>query len=873
VKAFWSRKRREEELDEEIRSHFRMAEQDCIDRGDSPDEAKYAARREFGNLDMIKETTREMWGWSWPGRLAKDLRYTLRQFRRNPGFTLAAVLILALGIAANTTILSWISATILDPIPGAARTNELVTAMRGEWSEHPTPPFSYPDYADLRERSTSFSGILAYHDEYMSLTDTSNPERVYGALISANYFEVLGVKPFLGSVFPPAEEEKPGRTPSVIISYGLWQRHFGADQSIIGKPIRINRHLGTIVGVAPPGFQGCKTGLRTDLWGPLVYRGSQFYQRGSPWLQVLGRLKPGIDRRQAEAELDIQMRGIAEQYPESHREPNQITLDPLWRSPFGANVYLYKALPMLLALAAILLLLACANVANLLLVHSIARRREIAIRLSLGASRLQLMHQLLLESLLLALAGGGLAALLTFWTAGTFSSFIPSTDLPIVFNDHGDQSTVLAAFVISSITSVIFGILPALRSSKLVPIEVLKEESGSVSASLHKSRLARILVVAQISLSLLLLVCAGLFVRSLQKAEQQDPGFDPNQVLLAGYDLESNGYTMAQGNAFNRQLISKLEALPGVESVTIADFSPLSFTIHTEIYQVDGYVPQPHESMEISRAIVGPNYFKTIRTALVAGRDISFRDTETSQPVTIVNEAFIERFWFRNDPIGKKIKRYGRWFTVIGVARNAKYRRLIYPPEPCVFLPLFQISNANDYIIHVRVTGNPQSFRSSVEKTMHEMNPELPLFCITTLRSSMRLGSVFERIAGTFAGAFGLISLLLAAVGIYGVVSYTTRQRTHEIGIRMALGAKPGDVFRLVLNHGLKLAIAGLVLGLVLSTVLTRFLRGMLFGVSEMDIPTIVTVLILLGFVTLAACFVPARRAAKVNPTIALRYE
>lgn len=806
------------------------------------------------------------------GVLLQDIRYACRMLVKNPAFAVIAILTLALGIAANTTIFSWISATILDPVPGVERTSNLVTVMRGEQSEHPTPPFSYPDYVDLRERNESFSGLLAYHDEFVSLTGTGKPERVYGALVSANYFEVLGVRPILGSVFLAVEEEKPGRTPSVIISHGLWQRHFGADSSIIGKPIQLNRQLCTVVGVAPPGFQGCKSGLRTDLWVPLVYRGAQVKERGSFWLNVLGRLRPGIDRRQAEAELDIQMRRIAEQFPDSHREPNQITLDPLWRSPFGANVYLYKVLPMLLALAALLLLLACANVANLLLVHSVARRRELAIRLSLGANRTRLIRQLLAESLLLALAGGALAMLLTVWTAGTFAAFIPPSTLPLTLNGRADRSVILAAFVVSLLTTVIFGTLPAVRSSKLPPVEVLKEEAGSVSAGLHKSRLASTLVVAQISLSLLLLICAGLFIRSLQNAQRLDPGFDPNQVLLASYELGPAGYSRVQGIAFDRQLLSKLETLPGVESATLADFSPLSFTIHTDIFQPDDYVPQPRESMEISRALVGPNYFRTLRTVLSTGRDFSPQDAENSQPVAIVNQAFAERYWPGRDAIGKRIKTRGRSFTVIGVARNGKYRRLVYPPEAVIFLPLFQYYT-DEVIIHARVAGDPKTFASAVEKTVHELNPELPLYNVTTLRSSMQLGSVFERLAGAFAGAFGLLALLIAAVGIYGVVDYTTRQRTREIGIRMALGAKPSDVFRLVLGQGLRLAVVGLSAGLVLSLVLTRFLRSMLFGVTEMDSPTIMIVSILLCAVTLVACYVPALRAATLSPTVALRHE
>ncbi len=791
---------------------------------------------------------------------------------KTPAFTLVAVLTLALGIAANTTIFSWINATILDPIPGIERTSGFVTVMRGERSEHPTPPFSYPDYVELRERNASFSGLLAYHDDFVSITDSVKPERIYGATISANYFEVLGVKPILGSVFLAVEEEKPGRTPPVVISHGLWQRRFGGDYQIVGKSIQLNRQVCTVVGVAPPAFQGCKSGLRTDLWVPLAYGGAQLKERGNFWLNVLGKLKPGMDRRQAEVELDMQMRRIAEEYPDSHRGPNQITLDPLWRSPFGANVYLCKTLPMLLALAVVLLLLACANVANLLLVRSVARRREIAIRLSLGASRLRLTGQLLVESLLLALVGGVLAMLLTVWTAETFASFIPVTTLPLTLNGRADHAVILAAFVISLITAVVFGILPAARSSKLASAEVLKEEAGSVSIGLRKSRLTSALVIAQISLSLLLLICAGLFVRSLQNAQRLDPGFDPNQVLLATYDLAPAGYSRAQGIAFDGQLVSRLQALPGVESATVADFSPLSFTLHSDLVKPDAYEPRPGESMEISRALVGPDYFRTMRIPLNAGRDFSPLDGENSQPVAAVNQAFVERFWPGQDAVGKKLSTRGRSFTIVGVAGNGKYRRLVYPPEPVIFLSLLQEYHS-EVIIHARVAGDPKAFRAAVERCVHGVNPELPVYNITSLRTSMQLGSIFERLAGVFAGTFGLLALLLAAVGIYGVVDYTTRQRTREIGVRMALGARPADVFRLVLSHGFRLAVVGLSVGLALSFFLTRFLRSMLFGVTEIDLPTIAGVSVLLALVTLAACYFPARRAASTNPLVALRFE
>jgi predicted permease len=811
------------------------------------------------------------------GTLLQDLKYGLRMLAKSPGFTAIVVLTLALGIGANSTIFSWINSTLLNPIPGVAHTSDLVTVMRGERSEHPSPPFSYLDYADLRDHNQSLSGLLAYHDDFMSLTGTDVPQRIYGALTSANYFDVLGVRPILGRGFLSAEEQRRGGASVAVISEDMWRTHFGSDRSIIGRTIQINRHLYTIVRVAPPDFQGCKTGLRADVWIPLgmdqfVWGSSRPEDRGAFWLNVLGKLKPGVDRRQAEGELDLLMQQIIENSRNVERGPSQITLDPLWRSPFGANVYMYKTLPMLLALAAVLLLLACANVANLLLVRSVTRRREIALRLALGASRWRLLRQLLVESLLLALAGGGLAMLLTTWTAGTFAAFFPPTSLPLTLNGHADHTVLLVTMVISILSAMVFGILPALRTSSLAPITVLKEEAGSMSGGIHKSRLSRALVVVQISLSLLLLISAGLFARSLQNAQRLDPGFDPNHVLQASYELGPAGYSEAQGIAFHRQLLSKLEVLPGVESVTLADFSPLTFNLHTSYVHPDGYVPQPHESMEVSRAIVGPDYLRTMRTPLVAGRDFTPQDTEKLQPVAIVNQEFADRYWPGQDPIGKRVSAWGQWFAVVGVARNGKYRRLVYAPEPVIFLPLFQ-AYCDLVTIHARVSGDPQAYAVAVERTVHELNADLPVFGVTTLKSSMQLGSIFERLAGTFAGAFGLLALILAAVGIYGVIAYTTRQRTHEIAIRMALGARRADVFWLVLGQGLLLTLTGLAVGIAVSLALTRYLKSVLFGVSASDVLTYAAVALLLCLVSLVACYIPARRATKVDPMQALRHE
>ena len=799
---------------------------------------------------------------------------------KSPSFTFIAVLTLSLGIAANSTVLSWMSDTLLNPIPGVTHTSNLVAVMRGERSDHPSPPFSYPDLADLRERTRTFSGLLGYHDDYMSLTGVAKPERIYGALTTTNYFDVLGVRPILGRAFLHEEEQQGTGLSVAVIGYSVWQTHFGRDPQIIGKAIQLNRHPYTIIGVAPREFHGCKTGLRTDIWIPLtmdraVWGSNRPNDRGTFWLNVLGKLGPGVAREQAQAELNLLMQGIADRFPNEHRDsPNQISLDPLWRSPFGINGYLYKIFPMLLGLAAVLLLLACANVANLLLVRSVARRREIAIRLAMGASRTQLVRQFLIESLLLGLLGGVVAIVITFWTSRSLAAFFPPTTLPLTHGAHIDQRVLFVTTAVSVLASLIFGILPALRSSSLPVQTVLKEEASSVSVAIHKTRLSSSLVVAQISLSLLLLVCAGLFTRSLQKAQQSDPGFAPDHVLLASYELSPAGYNRSTGVAFDRQLLAKLAAIPGVESVTIADFSPLSFTIHSDYLQLQGYIPQPHESMEISRGIVGPNYFRTLRTSLLAGREFTGADTLDSQLVAIVNQAFVDRYWPGEDAIGKQVTDDEQRFTIVGVARNAKYRLLTYAPEPVIYLPIYQAyRSTQDTTIHLRTSGDPRAMAYSVEQAVHQLNPEMPLFNLNPLSLTMRLGTIFDRVAATFAGSFGFLAMLLAAVGIYGVVAYTTRQRTHEIGIRMALGAEKPQIYRMVLRQGFFLTLSGLVVGTVLSLAFTRFLKSQLFGVSETDLLTFAGVALLLAAVALLACHIPARRATRIEPIQALRSE
>jgi predicted permease len=809
--------------------------------------------------------------------LLRDLQFALRQLRKNPGFSLLAVGTLALGIAANITIFSWINSTLLDPIPGVAHTSKMITIMRGERSEHPTPPFSYLDYAELRDSSHSFAGLLAYHHDYVSITGSGKPERIYGTLASSNYFEALGVRPALGRTLLPTLSNERSGVAEAVIGYDLWQNRYAGDSAIVGKTIQINLHPYTIVGVAPKGFHGCASGLRSQVWIPLgmdslVWGSNRINQRDTQWLNVLGRLKPGVNASQAAGELNVLMQQIVERFPVEHQGPNQISTDPLWRSPFGANVYFYGTLPILLALAAVLLMLACANVANLLLVRSVARRREFAIRLSMGADRWRVVRQLLVENLLIALAGGVAAIVITLWSANTLSYFLPSTTLPLALNGRVDGAVLLAAFLVSVLTAAISGVIPALRCSSLSPVAVLKDESLSTSGGISKSRLTGGLVVAQIALSLLLLACAGLFVRSLQNAQKTNPGFDPDGVLLTSIDLDSMGYNFAQTSEFDRRLLEHLKQLPGAQSVTIADFSPLSFSIHSDVVQPAGYVPRLRESMEVDRGLVGPGYLATLRTPLLAGREFTLADDAKSESVAIVNKALVDRYWPGQNAIGKRIKIAGGWCTVVGVAANGKYRRMVYEQAPLVLVPMLQ-RNSGQQIVHVRTNGDPLALASAVERAIHDLNADLPVYNTTTMRESMMIGNVFERIAVAFAGTFGLLALLLSAVGIYGVVAYSTKQRTHEIGIRMALGAAQSDVFREVLGQGLRLALIGLGIGLAVSVAFTRLLRGMLFGVGANDWLTFAVVPLVLLLVTMCACYLPARRAAMVEPMRALRTE
>ena len=803
--------------------------------------------------------------------LLQDVRFALRQLRKDKTFTATAAVMLALGICANTTVFSWINGTMLHPIPGAFDTGQLVSMMRGEPSLSPPPPLSYPDYRDLRERNRNFNGILAFHHDWLTLTAGVMPERIYVANVSDNYFDVLGVRPLLGRFFLQGEEIQKGGLPYVVLSYSLWQNRFGGDRAVVGKTIEVARKQGTVIGVAPRGFLGAMPGIRQDAWIPLdpgVGTDDRMQSRSRYWLNVIGRLKPGVSRERAHQEMNSLMNQIVAQYPKEHQSANQITLDPMWRSPFGANVYMAASLPILLCIAGVVLLLTCVNVATLALVRFVSRRREVAIREALGAGRAQIMRQMVIEGVAVSLLGGLLALLLTLATSRAFARFVPPNANPVVVSGLVDHTIVIMVVLLAVAASAICGALPAWRSSQVPSAEVLKEETGNIAGG-HNRHMLSGLVVTQIALSLSLLVCSGLFLRTLHNLSDANPGFNEDHVLTATVGIGISGYSSAEESVLQQKILAKVSALPAVKASTLTDWLPLSLTSKDAEITPEGYIPQARETRQVQRSDVGPGYFKTMGIPLLAGREFTAEDNGKNPRVAVVNQTAARHYWPGQDAIGRHLTIWGHAYTVVGVARDIKRAFLNERPSPMVFLSYYQ--HWDETVVMVQTAGDPHAIAPAIEEAVHQVDGRLPVYDVRTLRETTQISNTFAILESTFASILAVITLILAGTGIYGVVAYRTQLRTHEIGIRMALGAGRAQVLRMVLWQGTRLIAIGLVFGVALVVGLTRFLAALLYGISPNDPVTLIVVLTLLGLVGLAACYLPALRAMRVNPVTAMR--
>jgi putative ABC transport system permease protein len=809
--------------------------------------------------------------------LLQDLKLALRALVRNPGFASLSVVTLAVGIGANATLFTWMNAVLLEPLPGTRAPLQLTEVLGTSRSEAHIS-MSYPDYRDLRDGSRSFSGVVAANEQPASLAIDGEPERIWTQIVSGNFFEVLGVPAYLGRTLRPEDDQVPGRDAVIVLGHGLWQRRFGSDAGVVGRKVKLNGHAFTVVGVAPPEFRGSIIGLTFEAWMPmamqqaLVPGGDRLQSRGQRWLDVLARRAPGVTIGQARAELDAKATQLGRDFPATN-EGVGLAAYGIDQSPRGAVKALSPVFAVLGVAVGLILLIACANVANLLLARAAGRRREIALRQALGASRSRLVRLLLTESAVLALLAGTLGVLLAYWSAGLLLAFVPAADFPVGLELGVDRRALAFASLLTVLTAVVFGLAPALRGSRPDLVDSLKESGAGSVGGRGRAPFRHGLVVTQVALSLVLLTSAGLLLRSLGALRSLDPGFDGRNVLLGSLDLFGNGYGPERGRRFVRELLTATRALPGVESATVARRVPLSFGgTSSRGIVVEGYAPPPKESAWAVYNQVGPSYCATLRIPLVAGRDLTDADDERAPRVLLVGETMARRYWPGGDAVGGRLRLDDTWHTVVGVAKDIRYRRFDEKPEPVMYLPLLQ-SWSDAFTLHVRARRDAASLAPAVRSVAAALDAALPLYAVRTLEESMKAASVGQRLAGSLVSAFGVVALFLAAVGLYGVLQNAVAERMNEIGIRMALGGARPHILGLVLHPALRLAGLGIGLGLLGSAGLARVMATLLFGVSPLDPFTLASVALLMLLVSLAATALPALRATRVDPALALRKE
>jgi predicted permease len=878
MKRWWSWRKREDELEKEIQHHLSMAEAERAERGASQSDARAGAKREFGNVGLVKEVTRAQWGWTWIEAVWSDLRFGARMLAKSPGFTIVAVLTLALGIGGNTTVLSWIRGVLIDPLPGvrdAAQVVAIETVMPdGEYHTS-----SYPDWKDYREKNRSFSDIIGFEfiGPDIKVTDKAQLERVWGLIVTENYFDVLGVNPALGRLFHEEATAAPNSDPYIVLADSYWRQRFGANPKIIGQAIHINGHPFTILGVTPAEFHGTIVGVDAQYFVPMLMQpqalpGENLTVRNPTFVHILGRLKPGVTIAQAQAEFSTLAANLAKEYPDESRDVGAF-VTPVWRAHYGVQDFLRSVFGLLMIAAVLVLLIACVNVANLLLARGSAREEELAVRVALGAARGRLVRQLLMESLLLAVIGGLCGLLLASWGARLLGVFLPPLHLPIYVSVGINSTVLLFTMGVTLLTGFLFGLMPALRTSCVELNAGLKAGGGRTHIGGRGHRLHSALVVSEMVLATILLVAAGLLVRSVHNAEQAGPGFRTAHIALAAFDLRANGYNSDQASQYFDRLAQSLRGVSGIEEASTERYVPLWFTgrSYTPI-EVEHYTPQQNEDMNIDLNVVGAGYFRTVGIPLVSGRDFSEQDRDGAPYVLIVNQTMAKRFWPGQEATGRQLHFWGSTWTVAGVAHDVKYHRINEPPESFMYLPQMQAGGL-DVNLLVRSQMPTTATIGAIRAAARSLDPNVQPLETDDLSELLHASLFANRTAAGVATVLGGLGLLLAALGIYGVLSYSVSQRLREIGIRMAMGAQSQDILRLIGRKGLGLAAMGAAMGAVISIALAKAISGLLVGVTIADPATFITVAVLLTLVSTAACWVPTRRATRVDPNVALRYE
>lgn len=809
--------------------------------------------------------------------LLQDLRYGVRQLLRSPGFTAVAVFCLALGIGGTSTMFSLIDGVWLRPLP-VKEPDQLVRIFTSS-PNNPWGNCSHPDYVDFRDKNHVFSGVIACSPKGFVFSNNGTPEMIIGNITSGNYFSVLGVAPVLGRMFLPDEGETLAAALMVVVSHGFWQRRLGGDPKAVGREIQLNDKNVTIVGVAPKKFRGTEPFLNPEVWVPakiwstvLVPGADETVRRDIRDFRLFARVRPGISTNQVAAEMETLSRQLAQAYPETNKDLRSVVIPE--------SKYRTRAIPIaaiLMSIAGCVLLLSCANVANLLMARAESRRIEIAVREALGASRTRLVQQLLTESLLLSFLGTAIALLLAYWLIDLLPSLLPPNPIPLSFDLRVDGRVLAFTLVLTLLTGLIFGLVPAIRAYKTDLVSVIKGQAPRVWRQRFSVR--SLLVVGQVAVSLVLLIGAGLLVRTLLKIQQIDTGFEKKNMLLVALCPGLRGYNNSQALVLYQTLTERLQVIPEVKHASMAKRVPLSDAgagMALDI-GIPGYeLPADQQGLHIKFNAVGLRFFETMGTRILRGRGFDEHDTKLSRKIALINETMARRYWANENPVGRLFRTRGPRgdeYEIIGVVQDGKYNKFKESPEPYIYLSFAQNPSAGDATVIVETASDPRRLVGAVRRELQALDKTLPTLSVMTLKDMLQFSLYQERVSAQLVAILGLIGLILAAVGLYGVVSYTVNQQTHEIGIRMALGAQQTDVLKEVLRQGLFLALVGITIGLAGASAVMQVLSSVLYGVSATDPATFASVVLLIITVALAASYLPARRATKVDPMVALRYE
>ena len=866
VKQLFSRRRLYSDLSEEIQEHLEEKIEELVASGLSREEATTAARREFGNVTLIKERSREVWQWPSIENFFMDVRYGLRMLAKNPGFTAVAVLTLALGIGATTAMFSIVDGAFLKPLPVSDPGQFVRIWMHA--AQGANSGVSFPDYLDLRAQCSSLSGVVAYEREGRFVNSMDELSLVLVDAVSLNYFDVLGTRPLLGRTFPHEAEGSAPLGPTVVISYTLWKNRLGGDPDIVGKTIRLNNQSTTVLGVAREGFRGLNRFVPTDAWLPVD--ASELKSRDSRYFELVGRPRPGVTSDQIRAELDTIGHRLAQAYPAT----NKATTFGSQPESEPQRGFLLVSL-FLMSVVGLVLLISCANVAGLLLARGETRRGEVAVRLALGSSRGRLIRQFLTEGLMLSLAGAVLGLLLAAWLIAIEPSLLPPSPVQIGPDLRIDGRVMLFTLFVSLLATLIFGVAPALGASKADLAGALKGEEASLARGSKRMTARNILVVGQVALSVLVLSAAGLFLKSLMLTLRAPLGLNLHKNLLV-VPLGTLEGSEEQRRSLLPRVLERVQGLPGIVHATCAMRIPLSGSGGGADFRVSipGIeLPEGQQSVAVKFNAVAPDYFQTVETRILRGRNFTSGDSANAPKVVLISETMARRFWPNRDPVGHSLQIEKKDYEIIGVVEDVKINRIHESPEPYMYFPFAQTSYGGELI--VETTGDPRRWIPAVKREIRAVDKTAVVAGIQTGANVIRSEEEVYvlRAATGLVGSLSLLAMFLASVGLYGVVAYLAKLRTHEIGIRVALGAGRKDILGLLLRQGLKLVVFGALIGLGVAFATTRFMSSMLYGVSPADPTALLGSALLAGVVALMACFIPARRATMVHPMMALRHE